>query len=222
MFVILRQQTPSSPSCLKRDQEMFWLWWLVQLRCVLSCVGALLLWPHPHRTRNETQNKWDLLMWMGVSTLHASNIKGFAFDFARPVWIGPERLCQSFSWGSGIRRPWSNLQFLLTSACSHISCFSQTSAMASSGSNAPRTVVQHVATTINGSLPCRRDENWKDTSLRRPFNSIVCAYVRNTAWPEKWLFALVVPGRLDSSCPSYPPSPQTRCPVQSLLLQCPF
>ncbi len=30
-------------------------------------------------------------MWMGVSTLHASNIKGFAFQFARtrPVWIGP-------------------------------------------------------------------------------------------------------------------------------------
>ena len=30
-------------------------------------------------------------MRMGVSTLHASNIKGFAFKFARarPVWMGP-------------------------------------------------------------------------------------------------------------------------------------
>ena len=47
--------------------------------------------PHPHRTRNATQSKWDLLMWMGVSTLHASNIKGFVFEFAcaRLVWIGP-------------------------------------------------------------------------------------------------------------------------------------
>ncbi len=35
--------------------------------------------PHPHRTRNAS--KWDLLMWIGVSTLHASNIKGFAFEF---------------------------------------------------------------------------------------------------------------------------------------------
>ncbi len=45
---------------------------------------------HPHRTRNAKQSKWDLLMWMGVSTLHASNIKGFAFKFVgtRPVWIG--------------------------------------------------------------------------------------------------------------------------------------
>ena len=33
---------------------------------------------------------------MGVSTLHASNIKGFVFEFAcaRPVWIGPQ-------WGGG-------------------------------------------------------------------------------------------------------------------------
>ena len=45
----------------------------------------------PHRTRDATRSKWDLLMWMGVSTLHASNIKGFVFEFAlaRPVWIGP-------------------------------------------------------------------------------------------------------------------------------------
>ena len=30
---------------------------------------------------------------MGVSTLHASNIKGFALEFvrARPVWIGPKK-----------------------------------------------------------------------------------------------------------------------------------
>ncbi len=48
--------------------------------------------PHPHRMRKATQSKWDLLVWMGVSTLHTSNIKGFAFKFAcsRPVWIGPE------------------------------------------------------------------------------------------------------------------------------------
>ncbi len=37
-------------------------------------------------------SKWDLLMWMGVSTLHASNIKGFAFEFvgAGPVWMRPK------------------------------------------------------------------------------------------------------------------------------------
>ncbi len=48
--------------------------------------------PHPHRTRTRNASKWDLLIWMGVSTLHASNIKGFAFEFARarPVWIGPK------------------------------------------------------------------------------------------------------------------------------------
>ena len=38
--------------------------------------------PNPHRTRNATQRKWNLLMWMGVSTLHASNIKGKTFQFA--------------------------------------------------------------------------------------------------------------------------------------------
>ncbi len=38
------------------------------------------LWPHSHRTRNAS--KWDLLLSMGVFTLHASNIKGFAFRFA--------------------------------------------------------------------------------------------------------------------------------------------
>ncbi len=41
------------------------------------------VWPNPHRTHRR---KWDLLMWMRVFTLHASNIKGFAC--ARPVWIG--------------------------------------------------------------------------------------------------------------------------------------
>ena len=48
--------------------------------------------PDSHRTRNATRNatqaKWDLLSSMGVFTLHASNIKGFAFQFAsasRPV-----------------------------------------------------------------------------------------------------------------------------------------
>ncbi len=47
--------------------------------------------PHSHRTRDKTRNasKWDLCGWMGVFTLHASNIKGFAFEFAgaRSVWI---------------------------------------------------------------------------------------------------------------------------------------
>ncbi len=44
--------------------------------------------PHPHRTRTCNASKWDLLMWMGVSTLHASNIKGFAFEFAVRVLCG--------------------------------------------------------------------------------------------------------------------------------------
>ena len=37
-------------------------------------------------------SKWNLLLWMGVFTLHASNIKGFAFEFACvcPVWVGPQ------------------------------------------------------------------------------------------------------------------------------------
>ena len=34
---------------------------------------------HTGRARNAS--KWDLLMWMGVSTLNTSNIKGFAFEF---------------------------------------------------------------------------------------------------------------------------------------------
>ncbi len=51
-----------------------------------------LLRPHPHRTRTCNASKWDLLIGMRVSTLHASNIKGFAFEFGRtrPVWIGPK------------------------------------------------------------------------------------------------------------------------------------
>ncbi len=44
--------------------------------------------PSSQRTRNATQSKWNLCAQMGVFTLHASNIKGFAFEFvrARPVW----------------------------------------------------------------------------------------------------------------------------------------
>ena len=39
---------------------------------------------------------------------------------------------------------------LLTSMCSHKSCFLHTSAIGSNGSNAPVTVVPDVATTANG------------------------------------------------------------------------
>ncbi len=43
--------------------------------------------PNPHWTHTHSTSKWDLLMWIGVSTLHASNIKGFAFEFAdKPFW----------------------------------------------------------------------------------------------------------------------------------------
>ena len=47
--------------------------------------------PCSHRTRNATQSKWNLCAQIGVFTLHASNIKGFAFEFvrARPVWMRP-------------------------------------------------------------------------------------------------------------------------------------
>ena len=39
-------------------------------------------------------------MSMGLSTLHASNIKGFVFEFARtrPVWIGPKYGFRSKIW----------------------------------------------------------------------------------------------------------------------------
>ena len=50
-------------------------------RMTTTTTCTWLLRPNPHRTRDATQSKWDLLMWMGVSTLHASNIKGFAFEF---------------------------------------------------------------------------------------------------------------------------------------------
>ncbi len=48
---------------------------------------------HTGRTRRKA-SKWNLLLWMRASTLDASNIKGFAFEFAcsRPVWIGPTSL----------------------------------------------------------------------------------------------------------------------------------
>ena len=48
---------------------------------IYSIIFESLLW-HPHRTRNATQSKWNLCAWMGVFTLPASNIKGFAFEFA--------------------------------------------------------------------------------------------------------------------------------------------
>ncbi len=38
--------------------------------------------PNPHRTPTRNASKWHLLMWMGVFTLHASNIKGKTFRFA--------------------------------------------------------------------------------------------------------------------------------------------
>ena len=47
-----------------------------------------------HDAQREA-SKWDLLLWMGVSTLHASNIKGKTFQLAHchiqhPVWIRPQ------------------------------------------------------------------------------------------------------------------------------------
>ena len=42
-------------------------------------------------------SKWDLLMWMGVSTLHASNIKGKTFQFAH-VW----RPASCVDWAFGV------------------------------------------------------------------------------------------------------------------------
>ena len=49
-------------------------WWPLWLNLVT-------FGPNPHRTRDAMQRKWNLLMWMGVSTLHASNIKGKMFEF---------------------------------------------------------------------------------------------------------------------------------------------
>ena len=43
-------------------------------------LSAAVLMPHSQRIRNAS--KWDLLLSMGVFTLLASNIKGFAFKFA--------------------------------------------------------------------------------------------------------------------------------------------
>ncbi len=64
--------------------------------------GAPAFRPNPHRTRDATQcdaSKWDLLMWMGVSTLHVSNIKGKTFQFVRALrpascvdWASPTQL----------------------------------------------------------------------------------------------------------------------------------
>ncbi len=76
----------------------------------------LVFYPNavPYRTRNATQSKWNLCAWMGVFTLHASNIKGFAFEFARarPVWIGPKTKCtdtrSSEQWGRILRHVWAH------------------------------------------------------------------------------------------------------------------
>ncbi len=46
-------------------------------------------WPYPHQTSTHNASKWNLLMWMGVFTLNASNIVCVEFAQARPVWIGP-------------------------------------------------------------------------------------------------------------------------------------
>ncbi len=47
----------------------------------------------PVHTGRKAQNagRWNFLLWMGVFTLDASNINGFARNFACPrsVWIGP-------------------------------------------------------------------------------------------------------------------------------------
>ena len=53
----------------------FWFFFLFETKVSLRR-------PHPHRTSNATQSKWNLCAWMGVPILHASNIKGFAFEFA--------------------------------------------------------------------------------------------------------------------------------------------
>ncbi len=45
-------------------------------------------------------SKWDLLMWLGVSTLHASNIKGKMFQFARA-----SRPASCVDWASKKKRP---------------------------------------------------------------------------------------------------------------------
>ena len=46
----------------------------------LSSLGPPETQKHWRYTPNAS--KWDPLMWMGVSTLHARNIKGYAFEFA--------------------------------------------------------------------------------------------------------------------------------------------
>ncbi len=38
------------------------------------------LGPHPHRTHNATQSKWNLCAWMGVFTLHARTSKGLRLN----------------------------------------------------------------------------------------------------------------------------------------------
>ena len=70
--------------------------------------------PHLHRTRNATQSKWNLCAWMGVFTLHVSNIKGIAFKFARarPVWMRPKQKTHSSKWHpkTGKITPWIRLE----------------------------------------------------------------------------------------------------------------
>ena len=93
-----------------------------------GCLQCSRVRPNPHRTHDATQSKWDLLMWMGVFTLHASNIKGFALEFApvRPVWLGPQlnRRLQNMCMcvcslvlslpREGNKKPgWSDLEYIL-------------------------------------------------------------------------------------------------------------
>ncbi len=68
----------------------------VEGRTTLCGEVLSVLWGHHHLVWNRTKvpstqdaerhvqcdaSKWELLMWMGVSTLHASNIKGKTFEF---------------------------------------------------------------------------------------------------------------------------------------------
>ncbi len=56
--------------------------------CILCEQG---LRPNSHRARMHNASKWDLLLSMGVFTLHANNIKGKMFQFA--VHVGHVASC---------------------------------------------------------------------------------------------------------------------------------
>ncbi len=64
-------------------------------------------------------SKWNLLLWMGVSTLNASNMKWIAFKFAcsRLVRIGPQLTWQASSttWGRIGKDLWLLTPLLLSS-----------------------------------------------------------------------------------------------------------